>query len=118
MPLRIAAASSDGKVVNRHFGAARQFLIFDVDGAGIRFVEKRESEPPCSQGAHDDQKLQHTIRLMADCDAVLVSRIGPVAAALLAQSGISAMEFGGFIEDAVYKLVNSYYDDRKSIKNE
>ena len=31
MSFKIAVSSSDGKVVNRHFGRTEKFLIFEID---------------------------------------------------------------------------------------
>ncbi len=41
--MRIAVTSSDGKNVNVHFGMAREFLIFDVDGDKMELKETRSS---------------------------------------------------------------------------
>ncbi|WP_272942742.1 NifB/NifX family molybdenum-iron cluster-binding protein [Methanobacterium formicicum] len=47
MPIRVAAASSDGKYVNQHFGKADKFLIFDIkDNGEHEFIELRETAPP------------------------------------------------------------------------
>ncbi len=56
---RIGIASSDGIVVNQHFGRARQFQIVDVeDNGNIHFVEIRKVCPVCDGGTHDDRQLK------------------------------------------------------------
>jgi len=38
MSYEIAVASSDGKVVNQHFGKATNFLIFEVEGDNFKYI--------------------------------------------------------------------------------
>ncbi|HWI55256.1 MAG TPA: NifB/NifX family molybdenum-iron cluster-binding protein, partial [Desulfobacteria bacterium] len=77
MSYKIAVASSDGKVVNQHFGRATQFLIFDIKDGSYQFNELRKTSPFCKDREHDDDSLQKTVELVSDCKAVLVSQIGP-----------------------------------------
>ncbi len=109
MAIRIAAASSDGKVINQHFGATPQFVIFDVDEHGITFVENRRNEPPCHQGEHSDDLLLNAVMGLKDCRLVLVSKAGPVAKSYLGLQGIDVIECASFIEEAVSRLQNSNY---------
>lgn len=103
---RIGLATSDGIVVNQHFGRAAQFAIVDVDGGGkIRFVEKREVAPVCAGRDHNEEQLQANIEKLRDCRYILVSRIGPEAANALERHGISAFEIPGVIQDSVNKLL-------------
>lgn len=113
MAIRIAAASSDGKVVNRHFGAAHQFVIIDIDENGITFVETRKNEPPCRQGTHSDDLLLESTILLSDCKIVLASKIGPTAKSYLSLQGIDMVECGEFIEDAIAKLQQSGYINKQ-----
>lgn len=43
--MKVAVVSSDGKVINQHFGKASRFLIFEVNCDEIRFIEVRETIP-------------------------------------------------------------------------
>jgi predicted Fe-Mo cluster-binding NifX family protein len=45
--MKVAVVSSDGKVINQHFGNASRFLIFEVDGGEIQLIEVRETTPLC-----------------------------------------------------------------------
>jgi nitrogen fixation protein NifX len=102
---RVAAASSDGKYVNQHFGRATQFLIFDLEeDGGHRFVELRSNQPSCSwETAEEPEAPKHgqTIGILADCQAVLVSRIGAAAEATLNAHGIKAFVIPNFIDEAL-----------------
>jgi predicted Fe-Mo cluster-binding NifX family protein len=112
--MRIAVASSDGKFVNQHFGRATQFLILDVMGDSINIVELRENLPPCGAseyGGHDDDALARAIALIADCQAVLCSRIGIGTRSELLSHGIEPVEARDFVEEAV----RSYIQHKKGM---
>ena len=113
--LKMAIASSDGKVINQHFGKARRFIIIESDGEGFKVIEVRENCPACGSleyGGHADEALNSSVSLLDDCDAVLCSRIGGGAAEELFTMGIEPVEAPGFIEENVlayakYKLKDS-----------
>jgi predicted Fe-Mo cluster-binding NifX family protein len=102
----IAVATSDGIVVNRHFGKAEQFLVLALDAENqIHRLEMRSVNPVCAGGTHEDDRLEKAADSLTDCKYVLVSRIGQGAAQVLEQKGITPMELPGMIEDSVQKLV-------------
>ncbi len=105
---RVAAASSDGKYVNQHFGRATQFLVFDLEENGDhRFVELRSNQPSCSWEASEEPeapKHGQTIETLADCQAVLVSRIGTAAEATLNDHGIRGYVIPDFIDEALRQV--------------
>ena len=106
--MRIAVASSDGKMVNQHFGRANQFLILDVDDSTIELVEVRETAPACGSseyGGHEYNALSRGVALIADCEAILCRRIGLGAQAELRSRGIEPVDTGDFIEAAVQSYV-------------
>ncbi|MBN7772239.1 NifB/NifX family molybdenum-iron cluster-binding protein [Clostridium aminobutyricum] len=108
MSYKIAAASSDGKVINQHFGKATQFLIFEVKEGKYSFLERMETKPFCSGGGHDDNSLLAAADALIGCRAVLVSQIGNGAAQLLESKGIQSFDINGLIEEALPKLINYY----------
>lgn len=107
MDYRAAVASSDGKVVNQHFGHCRQFLIFETDDSGAWvFVGKRETLPACSLGEHSDSSMQQVVTLLSDCSAVAVSQIGYGAVQALNSEGIHAFIISDFINQALEYVRN------------
>lgn len=105
MTYRVAVASSDGKYINQHFGHARQFLIFELaPGEDFRFLELRETSPPCNGGEHHDDKLKRAVEAVADCQYLLVSQIGPGAAQLAQSKGVKPFVYPEFIDIALEKL--------------
>lgn len=104
---RVAAASSDGIVINQHFGRADTFYIYEVAEAGqYRLLETRTVTPVCSGGNHNDGELRCNIRKLDDCRYVLASRIGMGAAAMMEQSGITPMELPGMMEESLDRLIS------------
>lgn len=103
---RIAIASSDGIVVNNHFGRAETFYIYQViEGEKEKLIEKRVVKPVCRGGNHDENQLMDNIALFMDCKYVLVSKIGIGAAQAMEQMGIVPMELPGMIEESIQKLI-------------
>lgn len=107
MSYKIAFASSDGKVVNQHFGRTKQFLIVEIDGKDYKYVETRVNEPPCNEFQHTEEAMDKTIELISDCKAVFVARIGQGALVRVRGQGIKGIEAPYFIEDILDKVLNS-----------
>jgi predicted Fe-Mo cluster-binding NifX family protein len=105
--LKVAVASSDGKVVNQHFGMASQFLIFELEDDGaFKFLELRKNEPACSVEGHSDISMENSIDLISDCDVVLASQIGPGAVDILLANNIEPYIAPTFIDEALSELSN------------
>lgn len=82
---KITIASSDGIVVNQHFGCADKFLIFEVeDNSSFSFIETRAVKPICNYGNHDDGRLTENLLKIQDCKYLIVSKIG-IGAAMRAE---------------------------------
>ena len=107
--LRIAIASTDGKVINEHFGRAKEFLIVDIKSDGsYEFIERRAVAKLCSGGEHTQQALAASIDALYDCNAVLVSRIGTMAKRALELNKIPVFEQPDYIEDAIEKIAKYF----------
>jgi predicted Fe-Mo cluster-binding NifX family protein len=106
---RVAVASQDGKVVNEHFGRAKEFLIVDIAPDGTyTFLEKRPVARLCMSGDHSQESLEATINSLGDCAAVLVSRIGITAKRALEKNRISVFEQPDLIDSALSKLAKYF----------
>ncbi|MEA4924609.1 hypothetical protein SDC9_167162 [bioreactor metagenome] len=106
MSYKVAVASSDGRVINQHFGRSRKFLIFEItDQSRWAFLENRDNVPPCSSGEHSEDDMERTIDLLSDCSIVLASRIGPGAEQKLSLRGIKSYSVPYLISDTLDKLV-------------
>lgn len=102
MSVRIGLASIDGAYVDQHFGSARYWQIYDVDGEGV-FVETRKTKPTCN--GHCEGGFAAQLEVLADCDALFVSKIGEGAAMTMLQKGKRVFEAAGPVEDIVDAVV-------------
>ena len=107
MSYRVAVASSDGRFINRHFGHAEQFLIYEIDGGDCRYIEARSTVPLCDGQEHSEGRLSGIVSLLSDCREVLVAKIGPGALDKLQERGIKARIAPEFIDDTLYALITS-----------
>lgn len=85
--LRIAVASSEGGRVDRHFGHAEDFMVFDVSKGSTTLVERR-----AVRVAEDGDKREAVCRLLSDCRVLLIEKIGVSPKAKLAAAGIQAID--------------------------
>jgi len=105
--MKVAIVSTDGKVINQHFGKAFRFFIFEIDDCGkIQFLEVRETLPLCGSAdeGHADDVLSRTISLISDCEALLCSRIGSRPREELRKKGIKPVEAPYFIDEALKSI--------------
>ena len=105
--VKIAVASTDGKVVNQHFGRAEVFYILETDEDSGHYepIEIRNVNAVCRGGEHDERQLRAAAEGLSDCQIVLVSRIGLRARNELEDVGIEVYEIPGIIEESVDKLI-------------
>lgn len=102
--MKVAVASSDGKIINQHFGKAAQFLIFELKKGSYKFLGLRLNRPACQAGeftSHDPAGLEATLDNISDCKIVLCSRYGAGIKELLCGKGITIIEAPVRIEDGL-----------------
>ncbi|MBR1823122.1 MAG: dinitrogenase iron-molybdenum cofactor biosynthesis protein [Ruminococcus sp.] len=107
MAYRLAIASTDGIVVNQHFGHAEQFHIVDIDPDtnDFTFVETRESERVCQGHYHHDSSFDKAAEVLSDVHAVLVAKIGQGASQQLESRGLTVYEAPFPIEPLIAKIL-------------
>jgi predicted Fe-Mo cluster-binding NifX family protein len=108
---RAAFASSDGRVVDSHFGLANTFFVYDVgDSSPPALVEKRRNfrlpgqlgpSGPRAPMAHHRDELERVAELLKDCDAIFVVRIGAGPADFLIGRGFRVFQIEAEIGDIV-----------------
>ena len=115
-PVLMAVATTGGGVVNRHFGHAKEFLVYEASPDGVRLIGHRRNERYCfgpdSCGDEPDV-LAGTIRALKGCEAVLCSKIGYGPWRRLEAAGIQPYgEYAGNpIEDAVIAVYRQMADN-------
>lgn len=111
MEYLVAVSSSDGIVVNQHFGHTAEFQILRVeDNQRYLFIERREVTPPCHTGDHNDSQLAQTAAALSDCKYVLSAKIGQGAQAVLRDQGVTPLEIAHLIDYAMEKVM--LYDQK------
>ena len=102
--LRVAVASRDGERVDLHFGHAEVFTVHDVDARGPRLVEARAIAEHALDAEED---VRATIyRMIADCQVLLVAKVGAAPQEALSGIGIEATSFyaGKGVDEALREL--------------
>ena len=118
MKVKIAIASSDGIVVNRHFGKAEKFYIAEADTEDYSYsiIEERDVTPVCKVEGHDDDALAAAVKNLSDCRYVIVSRIGFRAKDACEAGGLSVYEIPVTFDRAIEKTLR-YEEVQKMISD-
>ncbi|MFV0528235.1 MAG: NifB/NifX family molybdenum-iron cluster-binding protein [Lachnospiraceae bacterium] len=109
MVYKVAAASSDGKVINQHFGQAHRFFVaeIDTDTHTYEWIATREVSPACKTDGHSEEDFKRTLAELYDCKLLLVSRIGPAARAFVEEQGIKVIEVADLAQVCLEKIAKS-----------
>ncbi|MBR6923111.1 MAG: dinitrogenase iron-molybdenum cofactor biosynthesis protein [Oscillospiraceae bacterium] len=107
MTYRLAIASSDGKVVNQHFGHADQFHIVDLDTENntCNYVDTRKSERVCEGQFHQESSFDRVADVLKDVQAILVAKIGDGASSQMESRGFTVYESPFLIEPLIEKIL-------------
>ena len=97
----VAVATRGGGRINEHFGHAREFQVYEVSSAGIRFVDHRRVEQYCQGGWGEDATLDGVLDMLAGIACVLVAKIGDCPRQSLSNAGIEASQ------DHAYEWIES-----------
>jgi nitrogen fixation protein NifB len=106
-PLTVAVATKGDGLINQHFGHAKEFLIYRVDGAGVRFLGARKIEDQyCQGGLGEDSSLSGIIAMLSDVDVLLCAKIGGCPKGELKAAGIEPSDAYAheFIEPSIAAL--------------
>ncbi|WP_318662282.1 NifB/NifX family molybdenum-iron cluster-binding protein [Treponema sp.] len=119
MSYKIAVASSDGLIVDGHFGSTDAFEIYEITDEGFSKTESRTIEVPSDEEKTEvraDSRcgcgcagfIPYKVAALKDCKAVLCARIGPGAKQQLERSGITAFDVVCKIDEALEKISEFY----------
>lgn len=110
----VAVATKGGGLVNQHFGHAKEFQIFEVDANEAKFVGHRKIDQYCQSGYGEDATLELVIKAIADCKAILVSKVGECPKAELREAGLHVVEAYDVIEKVAREFYNQHYLSTKA----
>nr|BEU05560.1 NifB [Calothrix sp.] len=103
----VAVATKGGGLVNQHFGHAKEFQVYEVDGSEVKYVAHRRVDHFCQGGYGEKATLDNIINAISDCKAVLVSKIGESPKEKLNTAGIEVVES----YDVIEKVALDYYQE-------
>lgn len=94
MKVKVAVTSSDGKVIDLHFGRCSNFRIaeLDSDTGEWQIIENRKTEQTCHDFAHQEEHVKEVVKLLSDCNYLLTYRIGIYPYSLFRSWGITCFE--------------------------
>ncbi|MFB2939302.1 nitrogenase cofactor biosynthesis protein NifB [Aerosakkonemataceae cyanobacterium BLCC-F154] len=104
----VAVATKGGGLVNQHFGHAREFQVYEVDGVNVKFVGHRKVDQYCQGGVGEDESLDGMVKMLEDCKAVLVSKIGHCPQETLQKAGIQPVEAYDIIEKVALEFYQNW----------
>ncbi len=81
--MKIAFTTSDGSMIDQHFGQCENFQIWEIGPDQAGFIETVTTDP---HGSDEEDRIAARARILADCAIVYTMQIGgPAAAKLVAQ---------------------------------
>ncbi len=94
--MKIAFATTDGVMVDEHFGRAGLFSVYEMTKDGYRFLELRrfaegrdlDIENTKGMGQIHDSRVEGKVDRLSDCKIIYMTEIGGPSAARLARRGI------------------------------
>ena len=104
----VAVATKGGGIVNQHFGHAKEFQIYEVDANEVKFVGHRKIEQYCQGGYGEEHEHDGAIKSIADCAAILTSKIGHCPQEELEKAGVEVVQ----AYDVIEKVAREFYNRR------
>ncbi|MBU7586569.1 MAG: nitrogenase cofactor biosynthesis protein NifB [Nostoc sp. TH1S01] len=104
----VAVATKGGGLVNQHFGHVKEFQVYEVDGNEVRFISHRKIDQYCQGGYGEAATAENIMKTIADCKAVLVSKIGNCPKEKLHEAGIQTVEAYDVIEKVALEFYEQY----------
>jgi len=90
-----------------HFARAAVFRIVEIDGAEHWVVEDRQVQPAADSEGHNESGFDRVLAALADCQALVVGRIGPGAATHVMKTGIRLFQGSGAQEGVMRSLIRA-----------
>ena len=123
--MKVAVVTDDGNTISAHFGMARQYLVYQVEGGKIKGKEVREkaAHAPGMHGHHHDggeseKGVTHMDMLsnVRDCEVVIARGMGNPMYQFIRNSGmkvfVTAKERA---DDAVKAFVDGTLDNHTEL---
>lgn len=105
----IAVTSTDGVMIDQHFGHAERFLVYDVEGGTIASSSERPVSRYCSYDPDHPLRtnvLEEIVDSLQGCRVILTHRIGEAPRQYLESRGFEIFELSGNVTDAVIGIAS------------
>lgn len=102
MGYRVAFAST-GEYIDQHFGSARYFQVYDIEGSEYSHIATRQTAAKCQGNCEGG--FEHLLEALHDCDVVFVGKIGQSAAAFMIGHGKRVFEASGEVEEIIAQII-------------
>ena len=101
--MKIAFTTTDGTMIDQHFGQCESFQIWEVGPDQASFLESVTTE---AHGSDEEDRIAARAKILADCAIVYTMQIGGPAAAKLVAQKIHPMKTNSEVSlpDTVAKL--------------
>ncbi len=108
----IAVTSSDGTMVDTHFGKAERFLVYRIEQQQVQLVQVVAVPSYCSGNGpvHSlmPDKLAAIARALGDCRVVVTAMIGDAPREELERLGVAVHCLDAPVADVVREVVKLY----------
>jgi nitrogen fixation protein NifB len=98
----VAVASREGMLVNLHLGEAEKLYVYTQKGDEYLLVDVRKAPFP----GGGNRRWEDLAKLLSDCQAILVAKVGRFPGELLYKAGIKVFEMQGLIEEGLELVFN------------
>ena len=120
MPYKIAVATSDGVNIDRTFGSAEYFTIYEINDKNFTLVENCENgcDLGCGNGCGNGGQHSEKVDLISDCRCVVCTKIGFPIRKQLEKLAISVFDVNCSVDESLQKIT-SYYsriDNHESLR--
>ncbi|MCG7845140.1 MAG: nitrogenase cofactor biosynthesis protein NifB [Methanomassiliicoccales archaeon] len=112
---KVAVASSDGKMVDQHFGHTKRFLVYDVEEGKVTPTGSVDTDPLMNEpmfGEKHRLKLEQMASALSGTDIVLAVDFGDRAEMELLARGIKTYRHDGRVDDAIHCSVADLFHTR------
>ncbi len=106
-----AVATSDGKIIDQHFGQVEEFFIYKFANNKIELIDKRKVPRYCTGKEDCEDKKDYIISIadtLKDCAAVLSMRIGSEPKAKLKNAGFKVFEIYDTVQNGIIRSSEAF----------
>ncbi|MFA6196529.1 MAG: nitrogenase cofactor biosynthesis protein NifB [Sulfurimonas sp.] len=108
----VAVTTAGEGMINQHFGAVREFLIYEAGDKGIRFIHHRKLDYEYCAGPDGANPMEPILAKLKDCKLILTAKIGGCPQDDLAKAGLIADQSYANqpIEVSVLRATRKYFN--------